>query len=64
MLIYIKISNKKKFLRTDRRTTQNYSSEPHKKSLYKNLKVLVEGGQFSYFKISKGVGITFLSLFC
>ncbi len=28
MLIYVK---KKNFLRTDRRTTQNYSSEPHKK---------------------------------
>jgi hypothetical protein len=29
MLIYVK--KKKNFLRTDRRTTQNYSSEPHKK---------------------------------
>jgi hypothetical protein len=32
MLIYVK-NIKKKLLRTDGRTTQNYSSEPHKKKL-------------------------------
>jgi len=35
MLIYVKNIKKKNFLRTDRqtdgRTTQNYSSEPHKR---------------------------------
>jgi hypothetical protein len=43
MLIYVKnIKKKKNFLRTDRqtdgRTTQNYSSEPHKKfkKMFKN----------------------------
>ena len=30
MLIYVKNMKKKNFLRTDGRTTQNYSSEPHK----------------------------------
>jgi hypothetical protein len=39
MLIYVKIIKiKKNFLRTDgqtdRRTTQNYSSEPHKKQFF------------------------------
>jgi len=35
MLIYVKIIKKKTFYgRTDRRTTQNYSSEPHKKKSF------------------------------
>ena len=39
MLIYVKIIKKKFFIRTDRKTdthsTQNYSSEPHKKIMAK-----------------------------
>jgi hypothetical protein len=46
MLINVKIFFKKKFLtdgRTDRRTTQNYSSEPHKIIMH-NIKYEVTGG--------------------
>ena len=49
MLIYVKIKKKKCFLsdgRTDTWTTQNYSSEPHKKKSFHQLSRKVKSKKF------------------
>jgi hypothetical protein len=51
MLINVKIKKKNVFHRTDTRTTQNYSSEPHKNSIF------FKFAHFEYPAVIDGIGL-------